>query len=233
MRKGPCGVPFVFRQPGALKVMKIMKQLFALFALFALVVALAPAGEARAQDAGPDDAGLEDAGLDDAGLEDAGTDDAGSDDAGPASCTPTCEGSVLTFCDESAAVTLDCTGGDVEGAVRCGVISTAFGADCILGAGAPCDPDYAFGLSRCDRAAGLFCIAEVCTAAEGPVAPPPLEPTPGSAPQTTPEDEETTTDPFGCGSCSESSSSAAFLGGALLLALRPLRRRAAREQRRR
>lgn len=145
-------------------------------------------------------------------------------DAGAPGCEPSCEGDVLTFCDESAAVTLDCTDGDVEGSVRCGVLSAEWGADCLLGAGAPCDPGYALGLSRCDRAAGLFCIDQTCTAASEPPAPEgPLEPTPGT--NELPEDTTTTeTEPFSCESCNEPGTSTAVLGGAGLLLLRWPRR---------
>jgi hypothetical protein len=174
--------------------------------LAGLVTLAAPA--AAQVDAGPEE-----------GEPDAGEPDAGPDGE-PDPCDPRCDGDVLLFCDVVTPVALDCVGGPLEGAVRCGELSPAFGADCLLGAGAPCDPDYGFGLSRCDRQAGLFCIDGTCAPAPGPPpVPEPLVPTPGSRPPPT-TDVDAGTSCLGCANPAPTSTAA--LGGALFL----LRRRA-------
>jgi hypothetical protein len=156
-----------------------------------------------AQDAGPADAGP-----------DAGPDAGAEADAGPDACDPVCAGDTLQFCDDGAPATLDCTalGG------RCGLLSADWGNDCVLGAGVACDPGYAFGASRCDRGAGLFCLDGACTAGNGPEDEPTEEPTPGTEiPLTT-----GSTNPFGCPDCGSGQS--ALLVPALF-ALRGISRR--------
>lgn len=134
--------------------------------------------------------------------------DAGVADAGDP-CDPSCAGAVLSFCDGAAPTTLDCA---ALGAT-CGELSAEWGPDCILPAGAACEPGYAFGASRCDRAQSLFCVDGTCQVASGAPAPATLEPTPGTATETT---TSATTDPFGCSSCG-TASALSFLcfGGAL------------------
>jgi hypothetical protein len=139
---------------------------------------------------------------------------------GEGECTPFCEGNTLHFCDVGEQVTLTC-GTDVG--ARCGVVSEEWGADCLLGEGEPCDPDFAGGVSRCDREAGLFCVDEVCTAASGP--PPaegPLEPTEGTASSTT--STTSSTDIAACLGCSGDSTGALLVGAFFLKRLGRRRR---------
>lgn len=133
--------------------------------LFCIVSALF-ALPTLAQDAGsPDGGDLVDAGE----LEpDAGEAPADSgvldDDAGPVDCTPRCDGEVLRFCDDEEPVALDCS----ETGATCGVLTEAWGADCLLPADAACDPNYAGGLSRCEGASDASptacCVEGVCGA---------------------------------------------------------------------
>ncbi len=121
-------------------------------ALFALLCV-----PALAQDGGQPDGGALDGGD---GVED----DGGvrpDDDAGfSGDCTPTCDGELLRFCDDGEPVALDCT----ETGATCGLLSDEWGFDCVLPAGADCDPGYAEGLSRCDGAgdATRCCVDDVC-----------------------------------------------------------------------
>jgi hypothetical protein len=133
----------------------------------ALLLALGAACLARpalAQDGGVDagelGAGELDAGELDAGELDAGELD-GELDAGP-NCEPRCEGDELLFCDDGALVALDCQ--ELEG--RCGLLSDEWGFDCLVPEGAPCEPGYADGLSRCEGSAqaALCCIESECAA---------------------------------------------------------------------
>ncbi len=145
-------------------------------------------------------------------------DDAGVPDAGDP-CDPSCAGAVLSFCDGAAPTTLDCAalGG------TCGVLSVEWGPDCLLPAGAACEPGYAFGASRCDRAQSLFCVEGTCQVASGQPAPATLEPTPGTATSAT--TTTATTDPFGCASCGTASAFGLVCFGG---ALRRVRRMVAR-----
>jgi hypothetical protein len=137
-------------------------------------------------------------------------------DAGPA-CDPACNGATeLAYCDDGEPATIDCTA--IGG--RCTLLSDAWGDDCVLSAGQACDPGYAFGASRCDRAASLFCIGGECTQASGPENEPDEEPTPGTEVPIT----AGSTNPFGCPDCGEGQS--ALLVPALF-GLRALRRRRA------
>ncbi|MCC7074899.1 MAG: hypothetical protein IT383_26550 [Deltaproteobacteria bacterium] len=144
-------------------------------------------------------------------------DDAGAPDAGNP-CDPSCAGDVLSFCDVSQATTLDCA---ALGAT-CGALSAEWGPDCLLPAGASCEPGYAFGASRCDRAQSLYCIEGSCQVASGAPASPALTPSAGTGTAST---TSATSDPFGCSSCG-TASALSFLcfGGAL----RRLRRAVAR-----
>lgn len=179
-------------------------------ATFLFVCAATPG---RAQDVGGADAGPTDAGS----VEDGGPEPGA--DAGEDACARRCQdGDVLTYCDVDAPAQLDCVR-DLEGGARCGLLADSFGEDCLLGEGAGCDPDYAGGLSRCDRSASLYCVDGTCQVASGPPpAPGPLEPTRGTVPTAT-DDGTSSSSCLGCGG-----SSAAPVAAAALL-LRPLRRR--------
>lgn len=150
---------------------------------------------------------------------DAGVLDAGVVDAGPPDvCDPRCQGAELSFCDGATPTTLDCP---ALGA-SCGELSAAWGDDCVLPEGAACDPGYAFGESRCDRAASLYCIESTCQVAAGPETQAPLSPSAGT---TSSNGTTASSDPFGCSSCGAASALGfTFVGGAL----RRLRRRCAR-----
>ena len=139
-------------------------------ALAALTVAstFALAGLARAQDAGAVDAGAVDAGAADGGAPSDGgaLDDGGALSDGGAPCAglaPACDGDVLRFCDEVTGEVraLDCA---AELGGRCGLLSDEWGADCLLPEGAPCDPGYADGLSRCEGSAEATrcCVDGAC-----------------------------------------------------------------------
>jgi hypothetical protein len=133
--------------------------------------ALADGGDAGT----PDD---EDAGTPDG---DAGTpgDDAGTPpdpmDGGtmPPDCQLRCDGNVLRYCDAVTGepLSIDCDALEA----RCGILSSAWGLDCLLPEGAPCASGYADGLSRCDPAGPtgpLFCNMNTCqTTAGGDVIP--------------------------------------------------------------
>lgn len=135
----------------------------------------------------------------DAGVDDAGAADAGDVDAGePDPCDPRCDDAVLVFCDGTAPTTLDCA---ALGA-SCGALSAAWGDDCLLSEGASCDPGYAFGESRCDRAASLYCIEGSCQVASGPEPQSPLSPSAGTGATSS---TTTSSDPFGCSSCGAAS----------------------------
>ncbi len=117
-------------------------------------------------------------------------------DAGPDPCTPHCSGDTLAFCDGDAATTLDCRSLDAS----CGLLSDAWGDDCLLRAGAACEPGYAFGASRCDArstTAALFCIDGACVVADGPAPAPTETPTAGTEVGAVAND----TSPFGCLNC--------------------------------
>lgn len=146
----------------------------------------------------------------DGGVADAGEPDGGVVDAGaPDPCDPSCQGDQLQFCDGDAASTLDCA---TLGA-RCGELSAAWGADCLLPVGAACDPGYGYDESRCDRAASLYCIDGACAVASAPQGQPPLSPSAGSSAA----DDSSTSDPFACSSCTDGSAAGVFvLAGALL-----------------
>ncbi|MBI1946019.1 MAG: hypothetical protein HYS27_10000 [Deltaproteobacteria bacterium] len=151
----------------------------------------------------------------DAGVQDAGVEDAGTPDN---PCDPSCDGDTLRFCDGETPRELPC---DAPFA-RCDELSAAWGADCLLPEGAACDPGYAFGESRCDRAASLYCIEGTCQVASGPEVPGPLSPSPGTS---STSGTSATSDPFGCSSCGSASALGLLgCGGAL----RRLRRRARR-----
>ena len=100
--------------------------------------------------------------------------DAGTVDAGPDPCTPACDGDTLHYCDGTTLTDLDCS---TIG--RCGLLSTAWGFDCIAREGAACDAAYAFGASRCDTDAHLVCASGTCHTGTAPAATP-AEPTAGS-----------------------------------------------------
>lgn len=137
---------------------------------------------------------------------------------GEGGCDPSCSGTTLSFCDP-APTTLNCAAdGDVPGATACADIP-GWGADCVLGAGAACDPGYAFGKSRCG--ADLACLAGTCTVG-APQAPAPLTPSPGTHATAT---TVTNTNPFSCLGCGQSTPSGALMFGGLLLALRRRRER--------
>lgn len=144
--------------------------------------------------------------------------DAGVIDAGePDPCDPSCEADGLHFCDGEAPSVLPCA----TPFARCGELSAAWGADCLLAAGATCDPGYAFGDSRCDRAASLFCIEGTCQVASTPEAPGPLVPSAGTSVADT---SSATNDPFACSSCGTSSALGLFCFGGALRGLRRTRR---------
>jgi hypothetical protein len=141
-------------------------------------------------------------------------------------CGPACNGDMLRFCDGAQVVELDCR----ELGTRCTVISTEWGADCVLGEGAACDPGYAFDASRCDPTVDLaapprrlYCIDGVCTYAESTPGPPAdEEPTPGTAIALDAGD----TNPFGCSDCGNSGVAAVILPAWWLRRrLRPLSKR--------
>ena len=186
-----------------------------------LTILAAPAlaqSDGGVDDAGMIDAGANDAGEADAGVTDAGEPDAGTADAGePDPCDPRCEVDTLRWCDDGAPSSLDCNALDA----RCGELSPAWGDDCLLGEGARCDPGYAFGESRCDRGASLYCIGGVCTVASAPEALAPLTPSAGS--QGT-SDTSTTSDPFACSSCGSGSAAGLFVFAGALRRLRRPRR---------
>jgi hypothetical protein len=141
-------------------------------------------------------------------------------DAGPA-CAPACDGNTVTFCDDDEVATIDCAQ-DVHAGSTCRRLSAEWGDDCVLPEGAPCDPGYAFGASRCDPGPPrLSCIDGVC-APGAPASEDPLEPTPGT---TVINNNPATTNPFGCSGCPQS----AGAWVAALLAL--LRARNARARR--
>ena len=145
-------------------------------------------------------------------------------DAGPDPCDPRCEGDTLHFCDGDTPATLDCR----AVGTRCALLSEAWGEDCVLGMSAQCDPGYAFGASRCDRAASLYCIEGICAEADGPVTgeEDPEQPTGG----TEIADTTTASDPFGCSSCG-TGQAAALLPALVLLRLRRRERAGARRGR--
>jgi hypothetical protein len=144
--------------------------------------------------------------------------DAGVADAGPDPCDPRCEGDTLSFCDGDTPATLDCR--TLNG--RCATITGDWGSDCVLGASEPCDPGYAFGASRCDRTASLFCIDGTCTAASGP---PPAEPDEQPTDGTELKPTTTTTNPFGCTDCGTGQAAALLPALVLLRGLARARRR--------
>lgn len=168
---------------------------------------IADAGESgdAGADAGRGDGGSdsEDAGNSDD--EDAGSSgdggpfvDAGQSDAG-VDCVPSCTGDTLVFCDDGETVEIDCT---LDGA-RCGLLDEAWGNDCLLPENAVCSPGYAEGRSRCDRAANLTCLEDVCgecpTADCAPIFPPapPIPGTSGDVP-TVPGSEDNALSCLGC-----------------------------------
>ena len=120
--------------------------------------------DAGSADAGTSDAGSVDAGTSDAGSVDAGTSDAGNTDAGVApTCIERCEaGDTLVYCDGDAEQRLTCA----ELNASCGPLNTTWGLDCLLPEGAPCEPGYADGASRCNPAANLFCDVDTCARCE-------------------------------------------------------------------
>lgn len=193
-----------------------------------LVGAMSTLAQSDLDDAGP---GVADAGAEDTEMRDGGT--ASEADAGaPTSsdpCVPRCVGDALLFCDGDRPVALGCTPsadatdvdggpsflGAVEGAVACARISEAHGDDCVLGAGAACDSDYARGLSRCDSTRGLVCLEGSCQIGDAPPdTPAALEPTPGTL-LTTQGNGTTRTTSAGCGQAG--STSLCVLGGLVLL----------------
>ncbi len=193
-------------------------------ALWPVLACALAAGTARAGtfDAGVSDAGEVDAGDVDAGDVDAGDVDGGDVDGGAGACAPSCDGQTLSFCDDDAGVaSIDCT--TVPGASRCGLLSDAWGNDCLLGEGAACDPGYGFGDSRCDRDASLFCVDGTCAVGTAPPAPVVQTPTPGTATITT--TSTSSGDIFSCLGCGGTGTSGALLLGGLLLALRRVPRR--------
>ncbi|MCC7109196.1 MAG: hypothetical protein IT382_07920 [Deltaproteobacteria bacterium] len=134
----------------------------------------------------------------------------------PDTCDPRCEGAVLHYCDGELPVLLDCATLDA----RCGELSPAWGDDCLLSAGAPCEPGYAFDESRCDRAASLFCVDGACAVASGPQSPPVLEPSASSGSSTDSSSDEV----LDCSSCSSTSAAGLFVLAGALGRLRRLRR---------
>jgi hypothetical protein len=91
-------------------------------------------------------------------------------------CERAClDANTLQFCDTGVASTLACN--DVDDSAVCGFHSARVGFDCVLPAGAACDPAYAFGTSRCGP--GLFCNALVCSTT-APAAAGDPEPTKGT-----------------------------------------------------
>ena len=110
-------------------------------------------------------------------------------------CDVVCvDAATLQFCDDGLAVTLSCA--DVDDGAVCAE-SPDLGFDCQLPAGTACDPDYAFGASRC--VPGLACINGVCAPGTAPGTQP-LQPTPGTSKTTV-----TTTTPLSCIGCSSTS----------------------------
>ena len=134
----------------------------------------------------------------------------------PDACDPRCEGAVLHYCDGELPALLDCAALDA----RCGELSPSWGDDCLLPAGAPCEPGYAFDESRCDRAASLFCVDGACAVASGPQSPPVLEPSAGSGSSTDSSSDEV----LDCSSCSSTSAAGLFVLAGALRRLRRLRR---------
>lgn len=181
----------------------------------ALLFALCAAPAFAQDDGGVSDAGPLDAGAVDAGEADAGT--IAADAGQPDPCDPRCEGTFLAFCDGEEASTLNCADLDA----RCGELSAAWGADCLLAAGAACEPGYGFGESRCDRADSLYCIDGVCAVASGPAAPDPLTPSAGTHADS---DQDAASDPFACSSCTQGSAAGLFVLAGALRRLRRLRR---------
>jgi hypothetical protein len=122
----------------------------------------------------------------------------GEGEGAPDPCDPACvDAARLSFCADGVPTELDCAA--VAVGSRCGDLSTAWGADCLLPAGAACDPDYGYGDSRCDD--GLACRDAVCVAGE-PQAAAPLAPTPGTTVDLGPT---STASPFGCAGCAAAS----------------------------
>jgi hypothetical protein len=62
-------------------------------------------------------------------------------------CEPRCDGDLLLFCDGVGAAEIDCR--DLAPGATCGLLSTEWGVDCLLPAGASCDVGYAGGAGRC------------------------------------------------------------------------------------
>jgi hypothetical protein len=133
----------------------------------------------------------------DAGMVDV---DAGVVDAGPDPCAPTCDGDTLRYCDGSTLTDLDCTS-----IGRCGLLSTAWGFDCIAREGAACDPGYAFGASRCDADAQLVCVSGTCHTGTAP-ADTPAQPTAASN-STNP----TSSDLLTCSGCGNGTGTSTYL----------------------
>jgi hypothetical protein len=94
-------------------------------------------------------------------------------------CTPRCDNNSLLFCDGIGATTLPCD--EVTDGATCAVLSSAWGADCVLPAGATCEPGYAFGVSRCNPP--LVCANNdgSLTCGSGPPANTDATPSPGTA----------------------------------------------------
>jgi hypothetical protein len=132
----------------------------------------------------------------------------------PDRCDPVCvDDATLAFCADGEPTTLPCA--SVAAGARCGLLSAAWGADCLLPAGAACDPDYGFGDSRCDD--GLSCRDQVCAPGE-PAPSPPATPTAGTTVDLGPT---TTASPFACAGCAASPADGVWAAlGALLLLLR-------------
>lgn len=165
----------------------------------------------------------------DAGLDAGVIEDAAAIVDGGAPWPARCEGNTLIFCDALTGEerTLSC---DELGAT-CGLLSDAWGFDCLLPEGAPCEPGYANGLSRCAGASSrtLCCVDGTC--AEPPsgterchdlLPDPPPVPGPGGEPAPSGEDTPATS---GCpvAGCTQAPASLAAL--LLGLALGRARRR--------
>ena len=130
-------------------------------------------------------------------------------------CAPACvDGTHLSFCDAGAPVTLDCAV-VVDGA-RCGLLSEAWGDDCLLPDGAPCDAGYGFGDSRCDD--GLACRDGACAPGE----PQPTEPPSPTAGTSLTNEAATTSSSLGC--AAGASSSPVWLAAAVFFRRRRQRR---------
>lgn len=134
---------------------------------------------------------------------------------GEVACERAClDATTLQFCDAGAVSTLACS--DVDDGAVCGFHSARVGFDCVLPEGAACDPQYAFGASRCGP--GLFCNALVCSTTAPAAAGDPV-PTNGTK---IVEDDETTTS---CTSCAATDATAWLVVFAPALLLRWRRRR--------